>query len=234
MIPAFRATSLAASALLTSTLSAPVLAAPDSPLGFAGAFVQGAAAVVKSKTEIDFTGWFNVKPDDQSTVGEISAGYGWDFNGFSVRASGFYILGNQKAGTTTQNSPFNPNEVNDTVSMTLKNTWGLVVEPGIRLGDSAMLYGRIGYGWTSGEYVFTRPYWADRYSASTGYSGFLWGVGGQYNFGSNFYGFAQFHQTLYGRKDVVVTVVDNGVTYRYTDRFKPESMNVTLGIGYRF
>jgi hypothetical protein len=33
---------------------------------------------------------------------------------------------------------------------------------------------------------------------------------------------------------VVVTVVDNGVTYRYTDRFKPESMNVTLGIGYRF
>ena len=177
MIPAFRATSLAASALLTSTLSAPVLAAPDSSLGFTGAFVQGAAAVVKSKTEIDFTGWFNVKPDDQSTVGEISAGYGWDFNGFSVRTPGFYILGSQKAGTTTQNSPFNPNEANDTVSMTLKNTWGLVVEPGIRLGHSAMLY---------------------------------------------------------GRKDVVVTVVDNGVSYRYTDRFKPESMNVTLGIGYRF
>lgn len=234
MTQAFRPLCLVASAALASAVCAPAFASPDSPLGFAGGFVQAAGAVVKSKTEIDFTGWFNVKPDDQSTVGELSAGYGWDFNGFSVRALGYYILGNQKAGTTTQNSPFNLNEVNDTVSMTLKNSWGLVIEPGMRLGQSAMVYGRIGYGWTSGEYVFTRPYWADRYSAATGYSGFLWGIGAQYAFSSNLYGFVQFHQTLYGRKDVIVTVVDNGVTYRYTDRFKPESMNITLGIGYRF
>jgi phosphate-selective porin len=122
MTQACRPLCLVTSAALASAVCAPAFASPDSPLGFAGGFVQAAGAVVKSKTEIDFTGWFNVKPDDQSTVGELSAGYGWDFNGFSVRALGFYILGNQKAGTTTQNSPFNLNEVNDTVSMTQKNT----------------------------------------------------------------------------------------------------------------
>jgi hypothetical protein len=211
-----------------------VAAGEASGPGFAGAFVQGAAASVQSKTQITFTDWFSARPDARSGVGELGAGYGWDFGAFGLRASGFYMIGHQKGGTTRQDSPFVAAEIGDTASMTLKNTRGLVLEPGVRLGSSTLVVARLGYGWTHGEWAFVRPYWSDRYSGSSGYSGVLLGLGAHHAIGRDLYGYAQAQQIRYGGQNVQITVVDNGVSSSYIDRYKPTSTSFMLGIGTRF
>lgn len=144
------------------------------------------------------------------------------------------MIGHQDGGKTVQNSPFEPAEIGDIVSMTLKNTRGLVLEPGVRLGSSTLVMARLGYGWTSGEWAFARPYWSDRYSGSTGYSGVLLGLGAHHAISQTLYGFAQAQQIRYGSKNVRVTVIDNGVSSSYVDQFKPTSTSFMLGIGARF
>jgi len=231
---AYRAARLVFASALLGQLSLTASAEGDRQVGFGGAFLQLGAGVVDSSTEIGYRHWFNAEPRDQSAMGEIEGGYGWDLGRFGLRVAGFYDLGRQSAGKTRQNSPFVAAELGDTVEMTLSRTCGVVLEPGFRVTDSVMLYTQLGYGWTSGESTFSRPFFSDRFSSSNRYDGFLWGLGVQYAWNSNFYGFAQFRHTLYRGRTVQDRVETFGVTKTYPDYYKPESLSMTVGVGYRF
>jgi len=195
--------------------------------GFDGPFVQAGAGLAHSKTDIHFTGWFDAKPGNDDFNGVIAGGYSKSFGKFNLAFSGHYILGNQKAGSTTQS--FNAVDVED-ISMKLKRSWGVSIEPGLNLSEKTLAYAKLGYGQTKGTWQLARHAASDYHSGEQTFHGFSFGAGVKHKFMSNLYAFAELEHTSYRKKDIQMTVL--GVTY--TDSFKPETLMVSAGIGYRF
>ena len=195
--------------------------------GFDGPFVQAGVGFSNAKSEVHFTNWFNTKTRDDNLNGQIAGGYSRSFGQFNLAVSAHYIIGDQKAGKTTQQ--FDPSEI-DNVNMKLKRQWGISIEPGFNFSESTLGYLKFGYSQAKGTWLFERPKFQDSHSGSPRFDGFSFGVGAKHKFTQNFYGFAEIQKTSFRRKDVSMTIDGNS----YTDSFKPESLTGFIGVGYKF
>lgn len=192
---------------------------------FDGPFLQAGLGFAESRTDVNFMDWFTAKPSDNSFIGQISGGYSKSWGRFNLAGSAYYVLGDQKAGRTLQ--AWSPDQV-DSVSMKLKNTWGISIEPGFNISESTLAYVKLGYSQTEGTWSLTRP--NDSHTGTPNFHGVSFGVGAKHKFSSNIYGFAEIQQTNFKKKNVLMTV--DGL--RYTDSFKPESLTYLVGLGYKF
>lgn len=205
------------------------------PLAHAdGWLVEAGLGQAKAKTDMAFPGWFKDQPSDRNVVGTVAAGYSTSLGNLRLNAKVFYTPSKQQAGTTFQDSRSDPAETGDQVQMQLRNTWGFSIEPGVAVGSAGLAYLKLGYAQSKGSWEFSRPTLGDRYSGSATFSGPVWGLGYRHNFSTKLYGFAEFSQTNYRKKNIAMLINNAGTLDRYVDNFKPVNTLTAVGIGWQF
>ncbi len=199
-----------------------------------GWLLEAGVGYAKAKTSINFPGWFQAQPHDSNTVGTLAAGYGTSFGAFKLSTKLFYIPSTLQAGSTVQDSPFVAGENGNRVQVKLRDTWGISIEPGMAVGTAGLAYLKLGYAQAKANWSFNRPFYPDSYSGSHTFSGPMWGAGYRHNFGSRLYGFAEASRIDYRREKITMSLINSGVAKSYVDKFKPESTQATIGIGWQF
>ena len=217
----------AAILLLGST--APVFAE-----GFDGPFVQAGIGVANAQSDIDFTGWFRDKVSYRGLNGSVTVGYAHELGRFNLAASVSHVLAGQDGGTTVQDSPFEPGERDDTVTVQLHDVWTINLEPGVKTGPRGLLYAKLSYSRANAHWTFARPLYGDSFTGGMRFQGFGLGAGYKHALSSHLYAFTEAQHTRYGKRDVPVTVTTDGRASTYIDRFGAASTLVTVGVGARF
>lgn len=189
--------------------------------GFDGPFVQAGIGGAHSRTDIRFTGWFDANESDSTVNGQIAGGYSKSFGQFNLAGSAFYLLGDQRAGEKTIQDSNGLHKI----SMKLKNTWGISIQPGYNFTPSTLGYLKFGYTQTRGDWTYV-----NHASGESTFDGVSYGIGAKHQLAQNLYGYAEIQQTNFNRNKVHMTVDGN----HYTDSFKPESLTGFVGIGYQF
>lgn len=185
--------------------------------GFDGPFAQVGVTVAKSETKISGTGTIlDGSESENSTVGNLSAGYSKSFGAFNLAGSAYYLIGTLDAGKRT----FTAGGDSATIKAKGTNTWGLNIAPGWNVTQEMLVYVTLGYSSTKGkaelDYNIGGTVGSER--ESTNYTGYSYGLGAKYKFTSNLYGVAEVAQVNYNRKDGI----------------EPSSTSGTIGIGFKF
>ena len=124
-------------------------------------------------------------------------------------------LSSSKANYTTSYSSGSP----DTGQWSKNNSYSIFASPAYAIDKSSLIYGKLGY---TGMSIKDSPSGAS--STNTNYNGYLVGLGYRQVIDGRLYGFVESNYSQYSSKK------DDGGT----GSTKPKSMNVMLGIGYKF
>ena len=208
--------------------------APVCAQDFTGPYVQAGLGVAKGHSELDFSDWFNDKVDETQLNGTLAAGYAQSFGDFNIGANIAYTLDDQKAGRTIQDFPGNAAEKGDAVSVRVKHMWAVNLEPGVHVGSRGLLYGKLSYSWADGVWRFERPLFRDSSTGPMKLKGYGLGAGYKHDLAPGLYGFTEVQKTWFDRADVPITVVTEGVTSTYLDRYDVATTMAVVGIGFRF
>ena len=192
--------------------------------GFDGPFVQVGLGFANSQTKVK-THWpdtnFSAKLDDANVIGEVAAGYSKSFGQFNLAGSAFYVIGDQKAGSVDMATEvYGPNPY----SFKNTNTWGVAIEPGINVSESALAYLKIGYAQTASEGI--EEFDGVTYSYDSTHTGFSYGAGVKFKFAPKLYLMAELQQAGF-----------DGKKYRFVDGhidIQPGSLTGVFGVGYQF
>lgn len=111
-------------------------------------------------------------------------------------------------GTTTNNDQWSKN-----------NSYSIFASPAYAIDKTSLIYGKLGY---TGISIKDSP--SGESSSNTNYNGYLLGLGYRQVIDGGLYGFVESNYSQYSSK------ADDGGT----GSTKPKSMNVMLGIGYKF
>jgi opacity protein-like surface antigen len=191
---------------------------------FDGPFVQAGIGFSNAQTKVN-THWpdtnIDTKVNDSSFIGQIAGGYSQSWGQFSLAASAYYVIGDQKAGSIYMSTP--QYGVN-TYEFKNKNTWGITIDPGINLSESALAYLKLGYGQTTGK--GTEVFENVTYTYDQTYGGFSYGAGVKYRLTPKLYGVVEILQSNYSSK--TVNFPDGHIS------FQPSSLIGVIGVGYRF
>ena len=214
-----RIVTLAASVLFLGITSSVSIAG-----SFDGPFMQVGIGFANAQTKV-VTNWPDINIDTTATesgiIGQIAGGYSQSWGRYFVAASGYYVIGDQKAGSIHMSIPaFGAN----TYDFKNTNTWGITIDPGVNLNDSTTAYLKLGYGQTAtkGSELFKNvigPY-------NKTYGGFSYGAGFKHLLTPNIYCMAEILQTDYSSE--TFNFPDGSIT------FKPSSLIGTVGVGYKF
>ena len=203
--------------------------------GFDGPSVQLGVGLANSKYEAVFPGWFQTTPSKTGFHGLVAVGYSKAMGSFNLAGSAFYVLGDQKAGTTNQQ--WDSSE-KDSVSLQLGKTYGVTLEPGFNLSESTLLYVKLGFARSTATWTFARTAttWADSYSGTAAFNDLTFGAGAKHRLAPALYAFAEIQKTSFKRKGVDMTVRNHttNTDATYTDYFKPASLTCFAGVGYSF
>lgn len=111
-------------------------------------------------------------------------------------------------GTTTNNDQWSKN-----------NSYSIFASPAYAIDKTSLIYGKVGY---TGISIKNSP--SGESSSNTNYNGYLLGLGYRQVIDGGLYGFVESNYSQYSSK------TDDGGT----GSTKPKTMNVMLGIGYKF
>lgn len=155
---------------------------------------------------------------DTSVFGQISGEYTFSV-GANVRlgAGVFLDVGDGKAGSAT----FTAGGATATASFKETRRYGVAVEPGIALGDNALVYMKLTYNRARGEASSTAG------SGSETFAGFGYGLGLKHMVNTSVFVYAEWQQVNYERK-----------TYAYSggasETIKPKTTLGLFGVGTKF
>lgn len=224
--------------------------------GFDGPFVQIGVGGAESDTKFNQTrnerhqNSLATQSDSQnSTIGQIAAGYSQSFGGFNLAASVFYMIGDQSAGSTNfaDQSGRGRDRENNTWSVRAQNadTFGVSIEPGWNLSENALIYAKLSYTETRGsvevDQITTKEgrnhvhVTTSSNSGNATYRGWGYGLGAKYKFASNLYGVVEVMQSDFG--DSSYELPQQGKDHhKNAEKYEMDrtSLSAFVGIGYKF
>ena len=184
----------------------------------------------------------NVQSSKANVFGNISLGYSQGFaNNFNLAANVFYMMGSDDAGTSNysySNSNLESNSGNS--KNTLKNMWGIVLEPGYYFGKESLGFLKLGWaqgkvGITSTDFDSTQDPATTSFSGSANTQGFLYGLGFKQMVSKNVYLGFEAYQIQFSSKSFSQTTVDSfGATQTGTLSLKPLNSYAGITLGYKF
>jgi hypothetical protein len=214
----------------------------------------GVATSQVSASGTDDDSWYgssplNVNGNTSGTrlVGLASIGYSKSFSSYNLAANLFYVIGNQSAGgssTTGVTSNITPDGPSKKVSenlnssYTLKNTWGISLEPGYYFDKDLLAYLKLAYVTTSLQSNLSCNS-SDGYcpnqmsSSSQSLNGFGYGLGVKKMFTDSIYGAVDLLGVTYGN----VNKSYNLSTYSTAPNnasFKTTQYMGFVSVGYKF
>jgi opacity protein-like surface antigen len=215
--------------LLMLFVMAPLVAVASD---FQGPIVEVGLTGSRTQTDVVFPNWFQADIDDTSINGHIAVGYGQRLGRYVLAGQLYYTLGNQESGSTTQR--YQETDEVSTLSFELDNSWGIELQPGVLVNNATLVYLSLGYARTTGEWTLDRPYYQDRYSDRLDFDGYSLGVGIKRqllsNVSSHLYGFVEIEKIWFQQESTAVTIAGSS----FVDDYEPETLSVTLGIGWQF
>jgi len=132
-------------------------------------------------------------------------GIGAEYSPLSSSKSNYSVTA---GGSTTNNDQWSKN-----------NSYSIFASPAYAIDKTSLIYGKLGY---TGISIKNSP--SDESSSNVNYKGYLLGLGYRQVIDGRLYGFVESNYSQYSSK---TDDVGTGST-------KPKSMNVMLGIGYKF
>ena len=145
-----------------------------------------------------------------SQFASLQGAYGFAVgNDIILTIGGTYGLGDVKSGKLTIGS--------STASLKAENIWSVYVEPGMKFGSSALVYGKIGYTGFKGKAEVTGATLSD-----VDFKGWGLGAGVRVMLDKTMYGQVEFSQSQYDSET------------RGSATYKPNVTVGTVGIGMRF
>jgi opacity protein-like surface antigen len=199
---------------------------------FQGPLVEVGITRSNTETDVDFPNWFQTEIDATSINGRIAVGYGHRFGRCVLAGQLYYTLGNQESGSTTQR--YQETAEVSTLSFELDNSWGIALQPGVVVNDATLVYLRLGYARTTGEWTLERPYYRDRYSDRLDFDGYSLGAGIKRQLlpegNPHLYGFVAIEKVWYRQESTAVTIAGSS----FVDDYQPATLSVTLGVGWQF
>lgn len=240
--------------MLAGLMSTPILHAQQV---FDGINTQLGLGVVGSQVNANGTGdesWYgssplNVNGNTNGTrlVGLASIGYSKSFSSYNLAANLFYVIGNQSAGGTsasgamsdvTPDGPSNTVTENLTSSYTLKNTWGISLEPGYYFDKDVLAYLKLAYVTTTLQSNISCNS-SDGYcpnqisSSSQNLNGFGYGLGIKKMFTDSIYGAIDVLGVTYGNVNKSYNLSPYS-TASNNAGFKTTQYMGFISVGYKF
>jgi len=170
---------------------------------FANASTEISGTILNTATSIGVGG-------QNSQFASLQGAYGFAVGkDFILTIGGNYGLGDVKSGKLTVGT--------SSASIKAENIWNVYVEPGMKFGSSALVYGKIGYTGFKGKAELTGATLSDR-----DFKGWSLGAGVRVMLNKAMYGQVEFVQSKYYGETI------SGATY------KPNTTVGTVGIGMHF
>ncbi len=197
---------------------------------FDGPYVQLAIGGVSTETESNYNtlGLGNRNSSEGAFLGQILAGYSKSIEQFNLAGNVFYNIGNQKSGKNTAAATASGYTGTISQEFTLKNSWGVSIEPGLYVADKTLGYLKLSYYNTQLNYdvgaSLTGPdiNYSSGFNSSKSMNGIGYGLGMKQMFTDNIYGMVEYQYVQYD------TWNDGPVSY------KPNQNYGWVGVGYKF
>lgn len=182
--------------------------------GFDGVFVQASAGMNMGSVKVSNNERLNGNYSALAPIGEIGVGTSKSFGRFNLAVGGYYVFGEQKLGQKTVKGE----GVTETAQVTQQDMMGITIEPGMLLGERALVYGKLGYAKANVRESVSIRHYASEHDTED-FDGPVIGAGIKYRLpGDRFYAVAEVkHQTLKTAHDI-----------------KPSSLSITGGLGAIF
>lgn len=180
----------------------------------------------------------STKSSQSSFIGKIEGGWSKSVEKYNLATSIFYVIGNQNAGSNNWGISFadgsDSASIHGSQSFTLKNTWGINLEPGYYVSDTTLGY--LKFSWfnstISSSANLGYNYNIAPHSGSGGavantsfvINGVGYGLGLKQVLSDKLYGYLEYQYVYYG--SVYDTVVEA--------RYKPAQNIGLIGLGYKF
>lgn len=197
---------------------------------FDGPYVQLAIGGASTQTNSNYNaiGLGNRNSSDGAFLGQVLAGYSKSIERFNLAGNVFYNIGNQSSGKNSQSGASNGYTGTVSQDFTLKNTWGVSLEPGGYITDKTLGYLKISYYNTQLNYNAGATLTGPNLNLSAGYNdsksmnGIGYGLGMKQMFTDNIYGVVEYQYVQYD------TWNDGPISY------KPNQNYGWVGVGYKF
>ncbi len=105
-----------------------------------------------------------------------------------------------------------------------KNSYNFFIAPGLAVGNEGLAYAKVGYTGAS----------FDTAGDTTNYTGYSLGLGYKHIIQGGFYGFGEVNYASYGNKTYSQSSLVDGVPVNVSITSSANTMNVLLGVGYKF
>jgi opacity protein-like surface antigen len=244
-------------ALLASVAATPALSQTK---GFEGLSLGVGGTFTSSNTDTSLTtslSSFKIKSGDYSNVAFIDASYGIPVsNNFLLSFGGRYDLGKNKGGSLSTSATAEAGslvwddglggatptseDITETINLNYdyKDHYSIYIAPTYILNNTTAFFGKIGYHTQKGTLNYSEKYAGavpdlaelgfEDYSASRSknFSGYGYGVGFKTLISNNLY--------LQLDVDYIDYDSENFTSGNVSYKFKPESVNAALSLGYKF
>ena len=164
----------------------------------------------------------------------VNVGNTNSFAGTATLGYTFAVTKDFLLGIGGEYSPLSGQKQNITVSLlsqTLpagtyqkKNSYNFFVAPGLAVGTDGLAYAKLGYTGAS----------FDTGGDTTNYTGYSLGLGYKQIISNGFYGFGEVNYASYGNKTYSQSSLVDGVPVNVSITSSANSMNVLVGVGYKF
>ena len=249
--------------LLVAAAVAGLMGTANAQSAFDGVNVQLGVGMGSIANQLDYSGGARDSASGQSfgnysgttslsskanVFGNLSLGYSQSFSGnFNLAANIFYMMGSDNAGQSSGSDAFLNSDTglvetsSNSTKTTLKNMYGIVVEPGYYFAKESL--GFLKLGWAQGKVGINQAdtdtgsenFPSTAYSASANTSGFLYGLGFKQMIAKNVYLGVEAYQIQFASKSFSNTQVGlAGVTTATTYTVKPLVNYAGLTLGYKF
>lgn len=212
--------------LLILTLTPSIAVGGSFDGAYVGANVGGAYSSTKSSgfPNFDNGSSLNGTYSQGSFLGQITAGYSKEIEGFNLAGNVFYNVGNQNAGTSSNTGRINGTLVNISGQGVIKNSWGISIEPGYNINDQTMGYLKFTYnnGTLYGNLNCPTGCSTTSASSNSNLNGWGYGLGTKYLLTDSIFVTIEATHTQYNSWN------DGGVSY------KPNQTMGFAGLGYKF
>ncbi|MBU3576915.1 hypothetical protein [Polynucleobacter sp. UK-Kesae-W10] len=180
-----------------------------------------------------------------NVFGTASIGYSYGFTSkFNLAANAFYLGGSSNAGSSTYLSTTNyPTTSSGSNNVTLKNIFGVVVEPGYYFGDKSLAFLKAGIaqataginGFQSYNYSNNSgPIGSINYNASSNVQGVLYGLGFKQLITEQVYVGFEAYQIQFANKSFSTAYSDSMGKGTQSTTIKPLASFAGVTLGYKF
>jgi hypothetical protein len=237
---------LATTMVAGSAMAAGAFDGPNVQLGL-GMGTQS-SQITSSGTQANTDGTGNTSGSSSSIsssanfLGTVSAGYSYGFsNKFNLAGNVFYMFGSSDAGKSSGNQSYSDGtSYSYNNKVTMKDTFGVVLEPGYYFADKTLGFLKVGWtqtklGLTSADYCSDCNPTSTGFTSSANIQGTLYGLGMKQMITNNVYVGVEAYQIQYANKSFSNRTTDAyGNVSSGSTAFKPLTSYAGLTLGYKF